>query len=126
MAGTLLVLDAALPGGLLEFAVLPAADPVPRARTLAFTTLVLFELFDVFNARHPTATVFRRDSLANPWLLFAVGLSLVLQVALVTWTPLQRGFRTVPLSGWDWALSAGVASSVVLVAEILKRTRWAR
>jgi Ca2+-transporting ATPase len=125
MAGTVFVLDASLPGGQFDFAVGTAADPARRARTMAFTTLVLFELLDVFNARHPTETIFRRESLENRWLLAAVALSLGLQVAVVYWAPLQRGFGTVPLSGSDWALAAMVAVSVVVVVEALKRTRWA-
>src|SRR5690606_29173898 len=44
--GTLLVLDAALPGGLIE-----GTGDVRYARTMAFTTLVFFSLFNVFNAR---------------------------------------------------------------------------
>jgi Ca2+-transporting ATPase len=125
MAGTLFVLDASLPGGMFDFAAGTVADPARRARTMAFTTLVLFELLDVFNARHPTETIFRRETLRNRWLLAAVGFSLLLQVAVVTWGPLQRGFGTVPLSGADWILAAVVASSVVVVVEALKRTRWA-
>jgi Ca2+-transporting ATPase len=125
MAGTLFVLDASLRGGMFDFAAGTAADPARRARTLAFTTLVLFELLDVFNARHPTETIFRRETLRNRWLLAAVGFSLALQVAVVTWGPLQRGFGTVPLSGEDWLLAGVVASSVVVVVEALKRTRWA-
>jgi Ca2+-transporting ATPase len=125
MAGTVFVLDAYMPGGLFDFAAETAADPPRRARTMAFTTLVLFELLDVFNARHPTETIFRRESLRNRWLLAAVAFSLALQVAVVYWEPLQRGFGTVPLSGRDWLLAGVVASSVVVVVEALKRTRWA-
>ena len=125
MVGTVFVLDASLPGGIFDFAAVAGADPVRRARTLAFTTLVLFELLDVFNARHPTETIFRRDSLRNRWLLAAVAFSLALQIAVVYWGPLQRGFGTVPLSGADWVLAGLVASSVVVVVEAFKRTRWA-
>ena len=45
-AGTLLVLDASLPGGLIE-----GSGNMRYAQTMAFTTLVFFSLFTVFNAR---------------------------------------------------------------------------
>ena len=45
-AGTLFVLDYALPVGLIEG---PETDSY--ARTMAFTTLMLFQLFNVLNAR---------------------------------------------------------------------------
>jgi Ca2+-transporting ATPase len=124
--GTVFVLDAALPGGLTELAVVDAAAPLQRARTLAFTTLVLFEILNVFNCLDPTATAFRMETLRNRWLLGAVGLSLALQAAVVYWGPLQRGFDTVPLSAGDWLLCAGVASTVIAAAEAVKRTPWVR
>ena len=45
-AGTLLVLDASLPGGLIE-----GSGNMRYAQTMAFTTLMMFQLFNVFNAR---------------------------------------------------------------------------
>src|SRR5690606_38045696 len=52
-AGTLAVLDASLPGGLIE------GSGSPRyAQTMAFTTLVLFQLFNVLNARSDEQSAF--------------------------------------------------------------------
>src|SRR6185369_13519926 len=45
-AGTLYTLDAALPGGLVH-----GTGSLRYAQTMAFTTLILFQLFNVFNAR---------------------------------------------------------------------------
>jgi Ca2+-transporting ATPase len=44
-AGTLLVFDAALPGGFID-----GTGGMECARTIAFTTLMLFQLFNAFNA----------------------------------------------------------------------------
>jgi P-type Ca2+ transporter type 2C len=44
--GTLLVLDATLPQGLIE-----GSGNLRYAQTMAFTTLVLFQLFNVFGSR---------------------------------------------------------------------------
>lgn len=44
------------------------------------------------------------------------------QAVVVYWGPLQRGFETVALSPGDWLLATGVASSVIVASEILKRT----
>ena len=51
--GTLLVLDASLPGGLIE-----GTGNMRYAQTMAFTTLVLFQLFNVFNARSDEQSAF--------------------------------------------------------------------
>jgi Ca2+-transporting ATPase len=52
-AATLLVLDAALPGGLIE-----GSGSIRYAQTMAFTTLVMFQLFNVFNARSNERSAF--------------------------------------------------------------------
>ena len=125
MVGTLFILDACLPGGLFAFAADASENPIRRARTMAFTTLVLFQLIDVFNVRHPKRSIFRLESFENRWLLAAVAFSLALQIMVVSWGPLQRGFGTVPLSAADWGLATAVAASVVVVVDAHKRTPWA-
>ena len=69
-AGTLLVLDASLPGGLIE-----GSGNMRYAQTMAFTTLMLFQLFNVFNARSDERSAFG-GLFKNHWLWAAIGLSL--------------------------------------------------
>jgi Ca2+-transporting ATPase len=113
-AGTLLVLDASLPGGLIE-----GTGDMRHGQTMAFTTLVLFSLFTVFNARSDERSAFA-DLFSNRWLWGAVLLSLALQVAVVYTPFLQQAFSTVGLSAADWLLCAAVASSVLWLRELSK------
>jgi P-type Ca2+ transporter type 2C len=113
-AGTLFVLDASLPGGLLE-----GAGTMRYAQTMAFTTLVFFSLFTVFNARSDTQSAFV-GMFSNPWLWGAVLLALVLQVAVVYVPLLQHAFATVSLRFGDWLCCAAVASSVLWLRELSK------
>jgi Ca2+-transporting ATPase len=113
-AGTLFVLDYALPGGLIE-----GSGDLPYAQTMAFTTLMLFQLFNVLNARSDEQSAFQ-GLLTNPWLWSAVLLSLVLQLVVVYAPPLQPAFGTVALSFGDWLLCAAVASSVLWLREASK------
>jgi Ca2+-transporting ATPase len=113
-AGTLLVLDASLPGGLLE-----GTGTMRYAQTMAFTTLVFFSLFTVFNARSDARSAFV-GLFSNPWLWGAVLLALVLQVAVVYVPFLQHAFSTVSLSFGDWLRCAAVASSVLWLRELSK------
>jgi Ca2+-transporting ATPase len=113
-AGTLLVLDASLPGGLIE-----GTGDMRYGQTMAFTTLVLFSLFTVFNARSDERSAFA-DLFANRWLWGAVLLSLALQVAVVYTPFLQQAFSTVGLSAGDWLLCAAAASSVLWLRELSK------
>jgi Ca2+-transporting ATPase len=113
-AGTLLVLDASLPGGLIE-----GSGTIAYGRTMAFTTLVLFQLFNVFNARSDEVSAFH-GLFTNGWLWAAVALSLLLH-AFVIYAPfLQVAFSTVSLSAGDWLFCAAVASSVLWLRELSK------
>jgi P-type Ca2+ transporter type 2C len=88
-------------------------------QTMAFTTLMLFQVFNVYNARSDERSAFH-GLFTNHWLWIAVGASLVLQVA-VTYVPfLQRAFGTVSLSAGDWVFCAVIASSVLWLREVSK------
>jgi magnesium-transporting ATPase (P-type) len=86
---------------------------------MAFTTLVLFQLFNTFNARFEKVTAFHAP-LANRWLWGAVLLAVGLQVAVVHLPFLQRAFSTGPLSARDWLICVAVASSVLWLVELKK------
>ncbi|MCB0116915.1 MAG: cation-translocating P-type ATPase, partial [Caldilineaceae bacterium] len=122
MLGTLFVLDGYLPGGLFELITFSDdSELVMRyARTAAFTTLVMFQMFNVFNMRSQRRSIFANGLFNNRWLWIAVAASLLLHMAVVYVGPLQRAFETVPLTLFDWLLSAGVAASVVVVMEVAK------
>ena len=122
-AGTLLVLDASLPGGLIE-----GAGDMRYTQTMAFTTLMLFQIFNVFNARSDERSAFA-GLFSNKWLWGAVLMSLVLQAAVIYVPVLQQAFSTVELSAGDWLFCATVASSVLWLRELSKvitRTRSRR
>lgn len=113
-AGTLGVLDACLPGGFIE-----GSGNIDYARTMAFTTLTFFQLFNVFNARSDTRSLF--DGLfANRWLWAAIGVSLCLHAVVLYVPVMQQAFSTTALGIGDWIICAAVASSVLVLREITK------
>jgi len=113
-AGTLLVLDACLPGGLIE-----GNGTLAYAQTMAFTTLVMFQLFNVLNARSDERSAFH-GLLTNRWLWGAIALSVVLQALVIYVPPLQKAFSTTALTFTDWIYCAAVASSVLWLRELSK------
>jgi magnesium-transporting ATPase (P-type) len=94
---------------------------------MAFTTLVLFQLFNVFNARSDEQSAFS-GLFRNRWLWGALLLSLGLQAAVLYAPFLQRAFDTVGLSLADWVRCTLVASSVLWLREVSKlasrHVRW--
>jgi P-type Ca2+ transporter type 2C len=113
-AGTLLILDASLPGGLIE-----GSGTMRYAQTMAFTTLVFLSLFTVFNARSDERSALV-GLFSNSWLWGAVLLSLLLQAAVVYVPFLQQAFSTVSLTATDWIRCAAVGSSVLWLRELSK------
>ncbi|SDW33906.1 cation-translocating P-type ATPase [Thiocapsa roseopersicina] len=90
------------------------------ALTLAFTTFVLFQFFNVFNARSEHGSAFNTHFLANGKLWLALGAVLALQVLVVHWPEAQTVFGTTHLNAEDWLKAALVASSVLLLDEARK------
>ena len=118
--GTLYVLDASLPGGFVE-----GRGDLPYAQTMAFTTLMLFQMFNVVNARSDEQSAFVH-LFANGWLWLAIGGSVALQVLVVYVPFLQRAFGTTALSVGDWVFCIAVTSSVLWLREANKAITRAR
>jgi Ca2+-transporting ATPase len=112
--GTLFVLDRSLPGGFVE-----GTGDIRYAQTMAFTTIVFFSLFNVFNARSDEHSAFR-GLFSNAWLWGAVIVSIGLQAAVLYVPFLQQAFSTRPLAAEDWLVCALVGSSVLWLRELGK------
>jgi Ca2+-transporting ATPase len=109
MVGTLGVLYYALQHGNTD-----------NALTLAFTTFVLFQFFNVFNARVENGSAFNEGFFKNRMLWWSLGGVLGLQALAVHWKPAQAIFETSDLSATQWALAVGVASLILFFEEARK------
>ena len=124
MIGTLAVLDAYYPGGMITLFAegqTPNAADEAYARTMAFTTLMMFQLFNVFNCRSATRSAFV-GMFANKWLLAAVAFSLAAHVMVIYVPAMQAAFHSVPLKGVDWLVATAVGATLLLIGEISKLT----
>jgi Ca2+-transporting ATPase len=99
-----------------------SAGGIKYALTLAFTTFVLFQFFNVFNARVEHDTTFNRQFFTNGKLWGSLIGVVGLQVVLVHWEPAQAIFSTVDLSLSDWGLVWLISSSVLILEETRKIT----
>lgn len=86
-----------------------------QAVTVAFVTLALAQLWNVFNVRHATQGVFLNDITRNPYVWGALGLCLGL-VALAVWHPGLSALLGLPLPGVEGLVLAGVMSLLPLAA----------
>ncbi|MFH1133576.1 MAG: cation-translocating P-type ATPase [Nanoarchaeota archaeon] len=88
-------------------------------RTIAFSTLVMFEMFAVLGSRSLHA--FKKlNPFSNRWLFAAVLSSIAIQAAIIYVSPLQSVFGTVPLSAIQVIEILAVASVGFVVMELSK------
>ena len=91
-----------------------------RARTMAFTVIVLAELFQAFNARSLLQSAFSPHLHANWKLVLATLGALALQLLLIYIPPLQHVFQTEALSLMDLGVGTALASFTLWATEVVK------
>jgi Ca2+-transporting ATPase len=94
-----------------------------KARTIAVTTMVLFQFFQAWNSRSELQSVFRINPFSNPFLFYSMVAAMLAQIAVVYVPALQWVFRTEPLAGSEWLRIVLVALTVVVGVEIDKAIR---
>jgi Ca2+-transporting ATPase len=105
---------------------LQAEVSLERGRTIAVTTMVLFQFFQAWNSRSELESVFRINPLSNPFLFYSMVASFLAQIAVIYVPALQWVFRTEALSGGEWLQIVLVSLSVVAAVEIDKALRRRR
>jgi magnesium-transporting ATPase (P-type) len=94
---------------------------VATARTVAVNTLVMFEVFYLFNTRFVERSVLNREGfLGSRAVMIAVVLVILAQIAYTYAPPMQFLFDSRPLSAGAWVRITLVASSVLFLVEIEK------
>lgn len=91
------------------------------ARTMAFAILGLDSLLYVFSCRSLRHSIFNANFFRNYYLLGAVALGALMQLAAIYWPPLQKVFQTAPLGLSEWGLILGLCSLTVVAIEIIKQ-----
>ena len=85
------------------------------ARTGALLTLVMSQLFHVFECKSETKNIFTVPYFNNPKLIRAVLCSAAAIFGAIYFPPLQTVFRTVPLNGEQVLISLALAFAAPLL-----------
>lgn len=94
-----------------------------EAQTEAVTTVVLFQVFYLFNCRSLRASVFRIGFFSNPVVFIGIALLILLQAAFIYVPFMQRIFDTAPLQLEAIAFAALVAAVVFPIITLEKLVR---
>ncbi len=97
---------------------------IKRARTVAFTCVVMAQLIYVFHCRSEYQKLSEIDLRSNPYVIGAVIISGAMQLMAVYLPAAQGVFRTTTLDGFDWIvifLLSGWSSIFTVIAQKIRR-----
>jgi Ca2+-transporting ATPase len=97
-----------------------SADGALKAQTMVFTSVIMFEMFQVFSCRSLTRPSFQVGIFKNKYLLVAVLISLLLHIGILYIPVLQQLFRVSPLSWEDWVILSLISSTGFIYLETHK------
>lgn len=97
-----------------------------QAQTVALTTMVIFQMFQVGNSRSERLSVFQKSPFSNPFLFTATAAALIIHVAALYLPPTQFVLRVEPISFDAWLRIIPVAATIIVAMEIHKLIRRPR
>jgi Ca2+-transporting ATPase len=102
------------------FVLLYEKEGIDRARTAALATLACSQLFHAFNCRSMKVSLFKLKIFSNPQLVYATGLSFLLQMAIIYVPVFQPVFKTKALSTLDLGMIMVFSSLPLWIMELVK------
>ncbi|TNN02003.1 hypothetical protein fugu_009490 [Takifugu bimaculatus] len=97
----------------------------PRDTTMTFTCFVFFDMFNALSSRSQTRMVHEMGLCSNRTFCYAVLASIMGQLLVIYFPPLQSVFQTESLSLTDLLFLLALTSSVCIVSELIKMgERW--
>ena len=115
--------------GLMAFSTIPIfnyflPEGLAKARTAAFVSISMFQLFNVFNMRSLKYSLFKIGLFSNKWVLYTIAISLLLMIGIIYLPWISGIFQFVPLSFKEFFVISLISSSVFVVGEIYKKVRY--
>ncbi|HRD01075.1 MAG TPA: calcium-translocating P-type ATPase, SERCA-type [Candidatus Saccharicenans sp.] len=95
-------------------------EGVDMARTAAFIVLAVAQLFHALNSRHQMKSIFELGVFTNMKLIYALLISLFLQLSVVYVPFMQKIFKTENLAAFDWVLVLILSSLPFWTMELVK------
>ena len=93
---------------------------IEKARTMAFTGIVILEMVNIWNFRSLRMPLAKIGLFSNPWFIVAWLLSIGLQIAVVYVPFMQKMFHTTALSLNDWLFMIIISLPIFVIPEIIK------
>jgi Ca2+-transporting ATPase len=95
-------------------------EAVTYARTVAFCTFGLLQIFNAHNCRSYNRSLFSIGVFKNKYLWLIHSISITLQVILIETVVGNDAFKTTSLSWEDWGIIVGLNLALIIFIEIVK------
>jgi len=105
--------------GLFEWSI-ENGSTVEEARTIAVNTIVMIEIFYLFNCRSLTKSVFKMGFFSNKLIFLGVTVMILLQIAFSYIPVMNDIFQSKPIGMDSWLQIIGVSIITFLIIEIKK------
>jgi Ca2+-transporting ATPase len=92
---------------------------IAYARTMAFTTMVIMQMFLVLNFKSLEKPLYRTKIFSNKYLICAIFISIAMHITIL-YTPLNSVFNVVPLTWMDWLKIIGLSSLLLIFGDVIK------
>lgn len=102
---------------------LASGASLQEARTMAFTTLVMYQFFDALNARSVNQSIFTKGLTTNRYMVAGILVGLLLQLSVIYVPFIQPVLQTVSLDATDWVEIIAISSLALVLVEIEKAIR---
>jgi magnesium-transporting ATPase (P-type) len=115
MAKNIVIISVLMAAGVLFLFNWFLSEGAPIARTVAFTSIVMLEMVRVTMVR----SQYKLSLFSNPYLIGAVMLSVLLQIAVVYVPVMNLVFKTTALSLHHWTYIAAVMAILFLIGTFI-------
>jgi len=115
--------------GLMVAATIPIfnyflGEGLDKARTAAFVSMSMFQLFNVFNMRSLKVSLLKIGVFSNKWVLYSFVASFLMTIGIIYLPWISEIFQFARLSFAEFSVICLIASSIFIVGEIYKRFRY--
>ena len=105
--------------GLFEWSI-EDGSTVEEARTITVNTIVMIEIFYLFNCRSLTKSVFRMGFFSNKLIFLGVTVMILLQIAFTYTSVMNEIFQSKPIGIESWLKILAVSIIIFLIIETKK------
>lgn len=96
---------------------------IEESRTVAVNTVIMVEIFYLFNSRSLSKSMFHVGVFSNKWVFVGVAVMIGLQIAYTYAPPMNTVFKSAPVSFEAWGRIIGFAFLTYIIVEVEK---WVR